>query len=274
MDPSDVKNVDRRALLAGMGGAVAGSLLATAARAGAPRPPSPIDATLQRILDKIARTDAGFAEPCIPVQSLPGSEVAQFIISESGSYYLTQNIVGEPGRHAIDIQADDVDLDLCGFHIVGAADPAGLAAGAGIHSDHSNVTVYDGTVIGFAVGVDFEHASRFIVWDVTSIGAVRAGFVLGSRGQAYDCDCYACFGPAFSSPGERSVVEECGAWTCAAGFSCPGTQNLLLANCATECPSPFEIAPGNSHGPIVDVTGVGDISAVPGSDHPGANFVY
>jgi parallel beta-helix repeat protein len=36
----------------------------------------------------------------------------------------------------------------------------------------------------------------------------------------------------------------------------------------------FEIATGNSYGPIVDVNGVGDLSAVVNADHPLANFVY
>lgn len=36
----------------------------------------------------------------------------------------------------------------------------------------------------------------------------------------------------------------------------------------------FQINSGSSFGPIIDVSGVGDISAVSGSDHPFANFKY
>lgn len=36
----------------------------------------------------------------------------------------------------------------------------------------------------------------------------------------------------------------------------------------------YSISPGNSHGPIVNVAGLGDISSVPNANHPWANFIY
>lgn len=36
----------------------------------------------------------------------------------------------------------------------------------------------------------------------------------------------------------------------------------------------YDIPGGNSFGPIINVAGAGDISAIPGSDHPWANFIY
>lgn len=41
--------------------------------------------------------------------------------------------------------------------------------------------------------------------------------------------------------------------------------------CATAA---YDIPAGNSYGPIIDATGAGDLSAVPGADHPWANFLY
>ena len=36
----------------------------------------------------------------------------------------------------------------------------------------------------------------------------------------------------------------------------------------------FEIINTSAFGPIIDVTNAGDISLIPNSDHPFANFVY
>src|SRR3954451_24121391 len=92
----------RRAILAGLGGVVAGGL-STASALGA-QGNSPMSKDTQAILDKIARTDAGIAEPCIPVQSLPGNGSALYVISQPGSYYLTGDIAGVAGKNGIEIR--------------------------------------------------------------------------------------------------------------------------------------------------------------------------
>jgi hypothetical protein len=199
---------------------------------------------------------------------------ALFEITAPGSYYLTENIQGVGSSHGIRISSPNVDLDLGGFHMIGAPGGAGLPLGSAIVSDQQNVTVFDGTVVGWGRGVDFEHASLFIVWDVTSIGAAEGGFFFGDRGQGYDCDCYSTNGFGFALMGVRTLVEECGAWTCATGFKGINSPNLLLKNCATECQTPFSLGQGNSYGPIVVVVGAGDVSAIPNSGHPEANYVY
>jgi hypothetical protein len=272
----DEINGDRRVLLAGLGIAVAGSLLAaTTAQAGDLEPPPggvvPTKKKLAELDKKIARTDDGIAEPRTPVQSLPGSVTAQYVISAPGSYYLNDNILGVAGKQAIEIRADHVDLDLGGFQMIGVAGSL-----SGITTDRENVTVYNGTLIGWGVALDFGDATRFILWDLTSIGAGADAISVGSHGQVYDCDAYGAGESGFKMKAAaiKSVMEECGAWQCSVGFTCLGSRNLFLANCATDNGTAFEIGAGNSFGPIVDVVGVGDISAVPGADHPGANFVY
>lgn len=274
-------NVDRRVVLVGVGGAVAGSLLTGTAQAGQLNPPpgpiTPTGKSLDEVASRSSRTASGVANPCIPVQSLPGSATALHVISEPGSYYLTQNIVGAPGRHGIVIASDDVDLDGCGFHMIDAGGPPPGPTSSGIVTDRQNVTVYDLTLRGWHRAVDFENASLFVLWDIASLDAASAAFIVGSSGQVYDCDAYTTPGLGFSLMGTQTVVEECGAWSCGVPFSCLGVRNLLLANCATDGTTglpAFQIAQGNSHGPIVVVSGIGDISAVTGTDHPGANFVY
>jgi hypothetical protein len=265
-------NRDRRFLLAGLGAAVAGSLLSAKLQAGDLKPPpgpvAPTGKGLQQIYDRIARTDQGIAEPRTPVESLPGSDNAVHLITPSGSYCLTQNLKGEARKHGIVIQAENVDLDICGFHLGGP-----LGSLAAVMTAQQNVCVFDGSFIGWDTGADFQLASRFVLWDLVSLNAARAGFLLGDRGQADDCDAYNTT-VGLSTTRERTLVEECCAWTCKLGFSSTGPQNLVLSNCATECGVAFEMGQGSAYGPIVNVAGAGDLSLSPNTFHPGANYVF
>lgn len=272
------KDIERRVLIAGIGGAVAGSLLVGGrARAGnlnPPGAPAPSGKSTSELASMIARTDLGCAMPAIPVESLPGTASCKHLITASGSYYLAGNIQGNPGQNVIEIRASHVDLCGGGFHIFVPANPVGLPAGIGVYCDGENVTFYDGSVIGGSVGVDFGLATRFILWDVISIGAAVCGMQLGSEGNLYDSESHNSPGTGFLAMGSHTLIEEGAAFSCATGFACTGAQNLFLCNFATNCQTPFAIGQGNSYGPIVSVVGVGDISGTPGGNHPGANIVY
>src|SRR5437016_13970151 len=93
------RNPDRRLLIAGLGltGAAA---LARVARALPPPRPASNGTALQDVYDKIARTDEGFGEARIPVESLPGSPTAQYVIAAPAVYCLTGNITGVAGERA------------------------------------------------------------------------------------------------------------------------------------------------------------------------------
>lgn len=229
---------------------------------------------MDELANRASRTDLGCSQPAIPVESLPGSGSAKHVISVSGSYYLAGNIQGAPGQNVIEIRASHVDLCGGGFHIFVPPNPNGLPAGIGVYCDGENVTFYDGSVIGGSVGVDFGQATRFILWDVISIGAASCGVQFGSEGNLYDSEAHSTPGTGFLAMGSHSLIEEGAAFSCGTGFACTGAQNLFLCNFATNCPTPFAIGPGNSHGPIVSLVGVGDISGVPGANHPGANMIH
>jgi hypothetical protein len=272
--------LDRRGMLLGLSGAAAGSLLSSRAVAGdlnpPPGPPAPTMRTLQQIADRVARTDQGVSEPRIPVESLPGTQTCLYAITAPGSYMLTRNLQGLPAMNGIEILSPDVDLDLDGFHLFGAPGGAGTPGSrSAILCATQNVCVYNGTASGWTRGFDFGSASLFLLWDVVSIGALSEGFTGGHLGQMYDCDCSNCPGSGFSALGDHTLYEECGTWACAVGFACSGAQNLYLSNCATASSvAPFQIGPGNAYGPIVNVAGAGDISAIPNNDHPDSNLVY
>src|SRR5207237_8142921 len=116
--PLMARSPGRRLLSAGLGltGAAA---LARVARALPPPRPASTGTSLQDVYDKIARTDAGFGEARIPVESLPGSATAQYVIGAPGVYYLTGNITGVAGKAAIEVQSDHVEIESDGFTIFG-----------------------------------------------------------------------------------------------------------------------------------------------------------
>src|SRR5688572_12086720 len=63
-----------------------------------PGPPAPTMKTLDQVE---ARTIVNAA-------NTPGDGASTYIISAPGSYYLTGNITGAPGKHGISIQASNV----------------------------------------------------------------------------------------------------------------------------------------------------------------------
>src|SRR5437870_10675755 len=115
-------DIDRRVLLTGLGitglGVAGFGALARAAQ-GSTVLLKPPRRRLRDIYDKIARTDKGLGEARTPVQSLMGSATAQYVISASGVYYLTEHITGVAGQAAIEIQADHVELECDGFMFLG-----------------------------------------------------------------------------------------------------------------------------------------------------------
>lgn len=51
----------------------------------------------------------------------PGDATATFVIDQSGSYYLEQNLLGEAGKHGIRVDAPSVHIDLLGLELRGVA---------------------------------------------------------------------------------------------------------------------------------------------------------
>src|SRR5262245_48895869 len=118
-------SMDRRLMLAGAG--LAGvAVLSRVGKAGPLGPPhgpvSPRGKTIQQVSARGARRgEEGTPEARLPVQGMPSSQGAQFVISQPGAYYLAGNIFQEPGRVCIDIQCDDVDIDGGGFAFIGGS---------------------------------------------------------------------------------------------------------------------------------------------------------
>jgi len=101
-----MNELDRRALLAG-----AGVLSAAAIAAGGPlNPPS----------GPVSSTPGPEPRTAINATNTPGTALAEFRISQPGSYYLPGNIAAPAGASGILVDASDVTIDLMGFAIQGA----------------------------------------------------------------------------------------------------------------------------------------------------------
>ncbi|HTV40689.1 MAG TPA: right-handed parallel beta-helix repeat-containing protein [Candidatus Sulfotelmatobacter sp.] len=103
-----------------------------------PGPPGPTMLTLSQV------------EPRIPVDAshTPGNSSGEFVITNSGSYFLTTNIIGISGKDGIDIYTNDVTLDLNGFSLTGVS--GSLSEGVQIFPGCTNITVRNGAIRGWS----------------------------------------------------------------------------------------------------------------------------
>jgi parallel beta-helix repeat protein len=102
-------------------------------------PPGPIMKTLDEV------------EPRIPIQSLSGDSTCQYLITQSGSYYLTGDVtVVSTTKHGIIVECNDVTIDLMGYTLKGPDS----GTGNGIYmSGQTNVEIRNGTVRDFFRGI-------------------------------------------------------------------------------------------------------------------------
>ncbi len=225
-----------------LAGGVAGVAVAVAS-AGPLNPPSGPVAPTYKTLTEV--------EPRIAVQSLAGDALALHVITQPGSYYLTGDLVGVPGKHAIRVEASDVTFDLMGFTIAGspggqqANDGAVLAAFA-----YKNLVVRNGTLRGWSGGG-------------TQAGGVRADLATNCRLEGLrvaQCSPYGLSaGPGAVVTGclveggshgirvvSAAVVSECVARSMTGrGIDCEGDDGLIV-NCQVTGAGPFGIRIGGS----------------------------
>jgi hypothetical protein len=120
--------------------------LAGVSTAGPLTPPSgPVDQTYKTLQQVEPRTT-------VSAENTPGDADSIFRISQPGSYYLTANITGVAGKHAIEIEAEGVTLDLNGFRLLGVA---GSLSGVRVTSAGAGYIIRNGHVREFGQdGID------------------------------------------------------------------------------------------------------------------------
>jgi hypothetical protein len=77
------------------------------------------------------------------------------VIATPGSYVLTGNLTPPPGFNAIDVPVADVTIDLNGFQLLG-----GGGGSTGINATSTGLSVRNGTVSGFDVGIAASASSK------------------------------------------------------------------------------------------------------------------
>jgi parallel beta-helix repeat protein len=110
-------------------------------------------------------------------------------ITAGGSYYLTTNIVDTSDVNGININANNVTLDLSGFTVQGP--PYYAVSGIAIPSAQTNITVRNGTIIGWENdGVySASPASSGLVFERLNVSANGDGIYLYGASMVRDCNC-------------------------------------------------------------------------------------
>ena len=210
-------------------------------------------------------------EPRTGITNLP------FTITQGGSYYLTQSFSQAFATNAITITTNDVTLDFCGFTVTQTAANtfSGIrVAAATANSAVQNVVVKNGSVEGFANGVNLLGASLCVVEGFAanngSLGIVvqANGTALSTgnllrRSRAGDNSGSGFFFSA-AAANNANAVEDCDAiGNGGAGFNLASINNLIIHCRASNNNTNYIIAADNDMGTIAEP--IQNSSAVVGS---------
>src|SRR5688572_23236949 len=218
----------RRMLLAGVGavGALAMARSARAATCGDPGPLAPTGPTMRQIYDKIAVTDDGVAEARIPIQSLPASPTALYRISQRGVYYMTDNITGVAGLAAIEIDADDVEIECDGFCFIGVP---GTRQGIVATSPHHAIGVYD---------------AGFVEWQETCIDLSTSTDCYAEEVWCRSCNCTSPLGLGAIALGDGGTIDDCNVFQCQSAHLRTGSSGILEECVMRDCTDSSMISTG------------------------------
>ena len=136
----------------------------------------------------------------LSLANTPGDADSHFRITESGTYYLTGNVLTSASGAAIEVAADHVVIDLNGFEMSSTTDFSGTPnTTQGIFADTVNVMIRNGTVRAFRLaGINAAAADAVRVENVHSIGngstagmfTLGTGFSLGSGSAIVRCTAF------------------------------------------------------------------------------------
>jgi hypothetical protein len=175
------------------------------ASGGNPTPPGPVGPTMKS-LDEV--------EPRIPITATttPGDADSVHRIASPGSYYLTANLLGEPGKIGIEIASSNVSIDLMGFTLQGVEGSLdGIGAPTGLFG---SLTVRNGVVRDWGGdGVDLRTpylGDGAIIADLHSSSNAGAGVRAGFGSIVRDCTALRNGNLGFEIL-TSSVVERCAA---------------------------------------------------------------
>jgi hypothetical protein len=189
--------LDRRMLL-GVASVAGIAAVARTAQAGSLNPPAgPVTPTMKP-LDQI--------EPRTPVQSLAGDNSNQYVIGQSGSYYLTGNITGLSGLSGIFVSAANVIIDLNGFSLFGVAGSAHAIVGG---NAADGLSIRNGTISGWGgMGLNLANTTAQSRIEFLNVAhCLLGGISAGQRGFVSSCAVNACGGFGIVTQSSARIVQ-------------------------------------------------------------------
>ncbi|MBN1674216.1 MAG: right-handed parallel beta-helix repeat-containing protein [Kiritimatiellae bacterium] len=121
-------------------------------------------------------------QPHHPISDIP------YDITNSGAFYLTDNLVGEVNTNGITILADNVRLDLNGFALIGVS---GSKHGVAVQGTQHNVTVRNGVVRDWGSdGVSATEAVESTLRGIITYNNVGMGMTIGQNALVMECGAY------------------------------------------------------------------------------------
>lgn len=221
-------------------------------------------------------------EPRTPISSLP------FVITNSGSYYLTTNLYAAAGQNGITIQTNSVTLDLGGFVLDGAA--TGLT-GVLVSGERQSIALFNGTIRGWSVaGVDASPGRQVHCSALRMAGNLGEGLLVGTDSLVESCTAFNNTGTGIAAVNQSRIVgcvadangmgirasgwgnriEDNSAGTnTLTGFRLDGGQNLLVRNLARYNGTNYNVGSQNSYGQIL-INAYGIIT----NNNPWLNFEF
>ncbi|MDF1696948.1 MAG: right-handed parallel beta-helix repeat-containing protein [Saprospiraceae bacterium] len=129
---------------------------------------------------------------------------ADYVITQSGSYYLTEIInLGQTGGNCIVIDSDNVTLDMNGFAIYGdgnnnvnngstpsgqTTDPGGSGVGILVNGEHFNITIKDGFINSWQDdGIDASETKNSIFQNLNFRYNGQNGMSIGDQNLIDNC---------------------------------------------------------------------------------------
>lgn len=138
-------------------------------------------------------------EPRTPISTLP------YTITQSGSYYLTTNLISNSG--GITITTNGVTLDLMGFELAGS--PGNGANGILVSGTRTNIVVRNGTIRGWTFEpVTGQFTTQTVFENLQLVASINGnGLDVGPFSRVANCT---VFGSSTAiRVGENSVVSAC-----------------------------------------------------------------
>jgi len=230
-------------------------------------------------------------EPRIPIDALhtPGDVSSAYIISNSGSYYLTTNLNNAIGKsYMITIMANNVTVDLGGFSLLGNST---TFYGIAVPNFQTNVIVRNGFVSGFAsYGVycanvyygGFNHLTvsqnnyaglacgrKGLIQDCLAVGNVMDGFYVFGYSMVQNCVATDNNATGIHVLESGSRIEGNHVVHNGIGVKVDAGGNLIIRNSATgSVTNNYSIAAGNVAGPSVNAANIATNS------NPHANYDF